>query len=260
MQATTTTHAPNRRSTWLTSAALVAALALTIAPTAAVAQDTTGAAAPEFAVLVRGELFTDDLTEAQVVHDAVAAGGEEAAKAAGDFYHLAGVSTSLLGGSEGSFLGVDRWSALDNIEAFYSDPAAAEGFATLFAGEPTIEVFERQPDWFQWGDMPASTGDQDLWITVVRGTLADADPAVAQAAHDFVASTGQEPSMAAGDISHTVYTGVEDPTQFLAFDVWTSHENMEAVYSDPDFQAIFAPLFAEQPSVVIYSSTDWHQW
>jgi len=257
---TTTTHTKAGRSVWLSGATLVTAVALAATPIGAFAQDDAEMAPVDFAVLVRGELVTDDLEAAQPIHDAVAAGGEEAAKAAGDFYHLAGVSTSLLGGSEGSFLGVDRWSAPDNIEAFYSDPAAAEGFAALFAGAPTIELFVRQPDWYQWGDMPDSTTDEDLWITVVRGTLADADPAAAQAAHDFVASTGQEPSMAAGDISHTVYTGIEDPTQFLAFDVWTSDENMEAVYGDPDFQSIFAPLFAEPPSVVIYRSTDWHQW
>ena len=157
-------------------------------------------------------------------------------------------------------MAVDRWAAPDNIEAFYSDPAVGEAFGLLFGSEPTIELFVRQPDWYQWGEMPDPASTDGLWITVVRGTLAETDPAAAQAAHDAVASGGQEPSMAAGDISHIVYTGVEDPTEFLAFDVWVSDENIEAIYGDPDFQAAFAPLFASQPSVVVYRSTDWHQW
>ena len=242
-------------ATTLTVVAIMAA-----SSAVAVAQDDEAAAATDYAVLVRAELVTDDLDEAQLMHDAVASGAEEIGKAAGDFYHLAAVSTTLLGGTEGSFLGVDRWDAPDNIEAFYSEPAVAEALAALFASEPNVEVFERQPEWFSWGDMPDVSADDDFWVTVVRGTLAETDPDAAQAAHDLVAAGGQEPSMAAGDISHVVYTGVADPSEFLAFDVWESDENIEAVYGDPAFQAVFAPLFASPPSVVIYRSTDWHQW
>ena len=260
MQSTTKTEPRHRRPAWITGATLIAALAITAVPIGTVAQDEAEMAPVDFAVLVRGELFTDDLAEAQVAHDAIASGGEAASREAGDFYHLAGLSTSLLGNPENTFLAVDRWDAPDNIEGFYSDPAVADGFAGFFSAPPSFEIFVRQPDWFQWGEMPDTSGETDFWVTVVRGTLADADPAEAQIAHDFVASTGQEPSMAAGDISHIVYTGIEDPTQFLAFDVWTSDENIEAVYGDPDFQSLFAPLFAEQPSVVVYRSTDWHQW
>lgn len=251
-------HELSRLTTRLTVLAIAASLAVLVTSSATLAADDEMVG--DFAVLVRGELFTADLAAAQVTHDAAAAGGEAAAREAGDLHHLAAVGTTLLGGREDSFLAVDRWAAPDNIEAFYADPAVAEGFGALFAAAPNVELFVRQPDWYSWGDMPDGTSRDDVWITVVRGTLADADPAAAQAAHDLVASTNQEASMAAGDISHIVYTGLQDPTQFLAFDVWASDENIEAVYGDPAFQAVFAPLFAEQPSVVIYRSTDWHQW
>lgn len=258
-------HPTGRRGRHVTSrlavVAIAAALLLSTSPAAAAeTDDAEPTAATDYAVLVRGELFSDDLAEVQPVHDAVAAGGEEAARAAGDFYHLAAVSTSLLGGTEGSFLGVDRWSEPQNIEAFYSDPALAEAFGALFASPPTIELFERQTDWYSWGDLPDTTAGEELWIAVVRGQLAESDPAAAQEAHDAVASGGQASSMAAGDISHVAYTGLGDPTQFLAFDVWESAENIEAVYGDPAFQAAFAPLFASAPTLTIYRSTDWHQW
>ena len=249
-----------RSASTFTAMAIAAAFLLTVAPVVGATDDAEPATATDFAVLVRGELFSDDLAEAQPVHDAVAAGGEEAAKAAGDFYHLAAVSTPLMGGAEGSFLGVDRWSDPQSIEAFYSDPALAEAFGALFASAPTIEVFERRSDWYSWGDLPDTAAADELWVAVVRGQLAESDAAAAQQAHDAVASGGQESSMAAGDISHVAYTGLGDPTQFLAFDVWESDENIEAVYGDPAFQAAFAPLFASPPTLTIYRSTDWHQW
>jgi quinol monooxygenase YgiN len=240
---------------------MAAAVAIVAGASATAATDADEAnSATDYAVLVRAELFTDDLAEAQLVHDAVAAGGEEVARQAGDFYHLAAISTSSLGNSEGSFLGVDRWDSPDNIEAVYSDPAFAEGFAMLFGSEPTIELFQRQPDWYSWGEMPDTASADERWVAVVRGQLAETDPIAAQAAHDAVASGGQEESMAAGDISHVVFTGVSDPTEFLAFDVWESDQNIEAVYGDPDFTAAFLPLFASPPTVVVYRSTDWHQW
>ena len=249
-----------RSASNFTAVAIAAALLLTIAPAVGAADEEEPAMATDYAVLVRGELFSDDLAEAQPVHDTVAAGGEEAAKAAGDFYHLAAVSTPLMGGAEGSFLGVDRWSDPQNIEAFYSDPALAEAFGALFASAPSIELFERRTDWYSWGDLPDTSAADELWIAVVRGQLAESDPVAAQQAHDAVASGGQERSMAAGDISHVAYTGLADPTQFLAFDVWESDENIEAVYGDPAFQAAFAPLFASPPTLTIYRSTDWYQW
>ena len=243
--------------------ALVIATALLVFPAAVVSaatDDAEPATTTDYAVLVRGELFSDDLAEAQPVHDAVAAGGEEAARAAGDFYHLAALSTPLLGGAEGSFLGVDRWSDPQNIEAFYSDPAFAEAFGALFPSAPTIELFERRTDWHSWGDLPDTASGEIRWIAAVRGQLAQTDPAAAQQAHDAVASGAQASSMAAGDIAHVAYTGLGDPAQFLAFDVWESDENIEAVYGDPAFQAAFAPLFASPPTLVVYRSTDWHQW
>lgn len=102
--------------------------------------------------------------------------------------------------------------------------------------------------------MPDTGADNELWIAVVRDQLAETDPEAARQAHDAVASGGQASSMATGDISHATYTGIEDPTQFLAFDVWASDENIEAVYGDPAFQAAFAPLFASAPSLTIYRS------
>lgn len=223
----------------------------------------TGTTAPdpeEWTTLVRGTLFTDDMTEAQTFHDNLAAGGEPDAKAAGDFGHDAMLGTTLLGTSENGFLGLDRWRDSEAMSGFYASPAFADAFGMLFSGPPNVEMFEHRPGWHQWGDLTAGDAASEHYFVVVRGTLAEADPAAAQAQHDEVAGGGEETVRAAGDVAHVAYVGLEDERELLAIDVWTSRDAIEAVYSDPDFVAAFGSLFAAPPTVGVYASTEWHQW
>ena len=46
----------------------------------------------------------------------------------------------------------------------------------------------------------------------------------------MLASGGEEMVREAGDVAHVVGLGLEDPREFLAIDVWTSDDNIEAVY------------------------------
>jgi len=216
--------------------------------------------ATEWAVLVRGELFTTDLAEAQTLHDGLAAGGEGAAKAAGDIAHDAFLGTDLLGTTPDAFVGIDRWTDLQGLGAFYADPEFAEAFDMLFSAEPVVEVFEHRSDWHGWGDLDEGDALDERFFVVVRGHLAEADPAMAQAAHDAVAAGGEAQVKAAGDLAHVVFVGVEDPQEFFAIDVWPASEPIEAVYGDPEFQAAFGSLFDAPPVIGVYRSTDWHQW
>lgn len=211
----------------------------------------------DYVVLVRGSLIGEDLVQAQQLHDTVAGGGEDAAKQAGDVGHRALLGTTLLGTTENAFLGLDQWNDLDGLAGFYCNPDVAEGFAGLFSGPPAIETFEWRQDWHQWGEL--DVGDQYWWV-ITRGRLAGPDDGAAQTAHDLVASGGEAPSVAAGDVAHIVFTGIEDPAEFLAIDVWLDPLNLETFYSDPDFAAAFATLFDGGPSIGVYASTDWHQW
>ncbi|MBK8256078.1 MAG: hypothetical protein IPK82_25845 [Polyangiaceae bacterium] len=219
-----------------------------------------GAPAPQYAALVRGTLFTTDMTEAQTQHDMLASGGESAAKAAGDVAHHVFLGTALLGTQENQFLAMDRWTSVDGMQTFYSNPDFQAAFGALFSGPPMLETFERQPEWHTWGDI-TSAGDVDphFWV-VVRGHLKESDPAAAQAAHDMVAAGGEGTVTALGDVAHIVFTGLADPQEFLAVDVWTGSDNMATVYTNPDFQAAFGALFDAPPSLGVYQSTNWHQW
>jgi len=224
-------------------------------------EDSTGEMVDEgtYAALVRGELFTDDLMMAQGLHDMIAMGGEEAATALGDFGHDAKLGTTLLGGTENTFLGLDQWDNLAGAEMLYADPKFGEAFAMLFAEPPVLELFERQDDWHGWGDLESGDGG-DHWFVVVRGTLA-ADADESQELHDMVAAGGEADAMAAGDVAHVVWLGVHDSDdEFFAVDVWTDDTNIEAFYGNPKFQAAFGALFSAPPTVAVYRSTDWYQW
>jgi len=210
--------------------------------------------------LVRGQLFSTDLSEVQPLHDAVAAGGQAQAEALGDFSHDALTGSGLLGTASDEFLAIDRWTSSENMLAFYSDPAVAQGFAQLFNGDPTLEFFLERPDWHTWGSMESGDAFDPYFFVIARGHLAESDPALAQAAHDVVAAAGEGSVTAVGDVAHIVFTGLEDPQEFVAVDIWSDSAAIEAIYTDPDFAAAFGTLFDAPPSLQIYQSTDWHQW
>jgi quinol monooxygenase YgiN len=219
--------------------------------------DTTTA---EYAVLVRGTLFTDDLAAARDRHDPLASGGEAMAKAAGDFAHDVGLGTGLFQSTDPhGFLAVDRWTDAGGMQSFYANPDFASGFATLFSAPPVVEQFSRQTDYHGWGDLDAGEGG-DRWFVVVRGRLAADTPEARKAAHDQAAQGGESMVRAAGDVAHAVYLGLQDDREFLAFDVWTSSTAIPQVYGNPDFQAAFQTLFSAPPSLQVYRISDWHQW
>lgn len=245
---TTTTQAPPTT---------VAETTTTLADDVADEQSTDDAPSADFAVLVRGMLATSDMAEAKTMHDAVAGAGQAIAQEAGDVSHYALLGSTQLGSTENAFLALDQWTTVEGLSAFYSNPEVAAGFATLFSEPPTSEVFERRHDWHQWGSL--DNGEDYTWV-VVRGRLAAEDSAAAQAAHDQVAGGREEAALAAGDVAHVVFTSVEDPAEYLSIDVWSDATNLEAFYSNPDFAAAFATLFAGPPAVEVYTSTDWVNW
>lgn len=220
-----------------------------------------GGSAPteEYAVVVRGPLFTDDLVAAKARHEEIVGGSREAAQAAGDLAHDVLLGTTMLDSTENEFLAIDRWNDPVAMQAFYADPDVQAAFATLFAAPPTIEIFVRQPSWENWGELESGDAHDPYFFHLALGTLAAQDPEVAHAAHDQVAAGGKEPSIAAGNVAHVVFTGMADPRRFLGVDIWSSDAPIVAFYSDPQFAAAFGPLF-ESVSQPVYRSTDWSQW
>ncbi|HEU0030026.1 MAG TPA: hypothetical protein VFQ53_05295 [Kofleriaceae bacterium] len=210
----------------------------------------------EYAAVVRGTLANPDLAAARTQHDAIARAGQASAMAHGDIAHDALLGTDLLDSTPNEFLAIDRWTDADEMRRFYASPGA---LAELFVAPPTIELFELHPEWVSWGDMTSGDAFEPYYFHFALGDLAQPDVAANQAAHDQVAAGGKDPSLAAGNVAHVVWLGLDDPHRFLAVDIWRTADVMEAFYTNPDFVRAFAPLFTAvtQP---VYQSTDWYQW
>ena len=222
-------------------------------------ESTGGPSDAVYAAVVRGTLAGDDLEASQQAHDAFAMMGEASAMAAGDFAHDVLLGTTLLDSTENEFLAIDRWTDRDAMLALYADPNFAAGFLMLFEEPPTIEYFELAPEWVSWGDMESGDAFDPYYFHFALGDLANEDEAMNQTAHDQVAAGGQEPALAAGNVAHVVFLGLDDRQRFLGVDIWQSDENIEPFYTNPAFVEAFAPLFTSvtQP---VYVSTDWYQW
>ncbi len=116
------------------------------------------------------------------------------------------------------------------------------------------------------GATTGTGGGADLEaLALVRGALFSADLVEAQTYHDMLASGGEPASKAAGDIAHDAYLGTTllgtTENEFLALDRWSSDANMDAFYSDPDFQQAFGGLFSAPPAFDTFLREEtFHGW
>jgi len=215
---------------------------------------------PETAVVILGDLVGDDPAAVKPSHDGLAMAGEAAAMAAGDIAHDVLLGTALVGTTEGQFLAIDRWSSDDNLDAFYADPNFQMAFGMLFDAPPSVAQYVHQEAWAQWGDMDVADGVEPHHFVLVRGRLKSADLAAMQTIHDQLALGAKDAAEALGDIAHVVYLGRQDPQEFLAIDIWGAADNIETLYTDPNFAMGFSQLFEGQATLGVYASTDWYQW
>ena len=215
---------------------------------------------PEYAAVIQGPLAAKDPAAAQKLHDGLAAGGEEVAKMLGDFGHDAMLGSDILGAGPLDFLAIDRWDNLEGPETFYGAPEFAEAFGMLFSAQPSLELFELQPDWYQWGDLTAGDEYDPYTFVVIRGRLAGDDLEASHEAHDGLAAAGEEAASMLGDVAHVVYLGVEDEREFLAIDIWSDDQFLLDFYTNPEFAEAFGSLFEGESSLRVYGSTDWYQW
>jgi quinol monooxygenase YgiN len=213
----------------------------------------------QYAAVVRGSLADADLAVAKSKHDPIASGAEAKAKEAGDIAHDVLLGTAMLDSIENELLAIDRWNDEDAMREHYDDPNVKQGFATLFAGAPSIEYFGLPRGWESWGDMTSGDAYDPYYWHFALGTLSQADLEANRTAHNMVAAGGREPSLGAGNVAHVVWLGLEDQRRFLAVDIWRDDDNIVTFYTNPDFRMAFAPLF-ESVTEPVFRSTDWYQW
>jgi quinol monooxygenase YgiN len=107
--------------------------------------DSADSADPHYWVVVRGTMKSSDAATNQAAHDAIAAQAGPKAQAAGDAAHVAYTGRD----DARVFLAIDVWPQSANIAAFYSNPDVQKAFGGLFAGPPSVSVYE-STHWYQW--------------------------------------------------------------------------------------------------------------
>lgn len=176
------------------------------------------------------------------------ADGPRAANDSGS--HVTGLSTTLMGGVNGTLLRLGTYAA-GNVDLPAWQAAVLEEYLPDFASTPAIEYFHQRSDWFSLGELPDPSAGTDSWIVMIRGRFVG-DVGAFQATHDAIASAGAPPMREMGDVAHLPFTGVEDPREFLSLDVWDNDERIEAMYGNPEVTAPFMQLFAAPPTLQVF--------
>ena len=176
------------------------------------------ASMPTYTARIRGPLAAT-IGDAKTMHDALASGGQAQSNAAGDFAHQVGLGTTDLDTQLNEFLALDQWRTADGAQAFYANAQFTAGLDALFTMTPSIELFERHPDWVSWGDLGAGReSGQPYWFVVIEGTLASTDLETNHAAHDMIAGASEAQAQQAGDIAHLPHLAVAGPRRFTVLD------------------------------------------
>ena len=96
-------------------------------------------------------------------------------------------------------------------------------------------------------------------LVTIKGRLRD-DPEAIKRIHDDVTAATKEMALHAGDISHRVYLGAQDPREFFGIDEWQSAEAVQTFSADPQIQGFFAQMFDGAPEVTIWEGAGWNEW
>jgi quinol monooxygenase YgiN len=96
-----------------------------------------------------------------------------------------------------------------------------------------------------------SEDPQERYVVFVRAKFASTDAAANKAAHDAIVNASKEQVQKDGDLRHIVVLGAQDPTEFLAIDIWDNQEGLNKFLSNPDVQQAFGSLFTAQPDVSV---------
>jgi len=100
---------------------------------------------PYWVLVVKGHLAKATEEENRIAHDAVAAGFERQAIAAGDISHVPHLAID----DPRVFFNIDVSTSHEGMLAVLQDPQFQQAFGSLFDAPPEVHVY-RSTDWHQW--------------------------------------------------------------------------------------------------------------
>ncbi len=90
-----------------------------------------------YITVVRGNLKSDNLQEAQAIHDAILEELPAVGRPLGAIGHHAYINSQ----NPKEFLAIDTWTNLEGMQKFMNDPRLAEAFGSLFDGMPEVTIW-----------------------------------------------------------------------------------------------------------------------
>ncbi|MEP7291309.1 MAG: hypothetical protein ABI835_05975 [Chloroflexota bacterium] len=220
---------------------------------------------PFYLLTIRGTLASASVAEAQTLHNATAGAPESVAGAQslGDLSHMISLPMQPAESGAGEVLFIDQWNRIEGLNQFFANPAVQEQAGQLFTEREAL-VWTPAEGFYSY-HLAAPYSSSDRILVMVRGTVGTREEALAF--HNQIVAGGINAARIAGDISHDVYfqlvpPGEPESLEFLAIDVWTNAEGMQAYYGNPDFQAGVMQLFTAAPDISIWNPTpgDWIEW
>ena len=220
---------------------------------------------PFYLLTIRGTLATPTLDAAVTLHNSTAGASESvaAAQSLGDLSHTIYLPMQPAKSGAGEVLFIDQWNSIDGLNKFFANPTVQEQAGQIFS-QRDATVWTPAPGFYSY-HLAAPYKSTDRITVLVRGTVHSREDALAL--HNQIVASNINAAHKAGDITHEAYFMLTPPDQpesleFLALDVWTSAEGMQAYYGNPDFQAGVMKLFTAAPTLSIWNPTsgDWIEW
>src|SRR5687767_9420682 len=100
-------------------------------------------------------------------------------------------------------------------------------------------------------ETPAPVESAVDYRVIVRGRLA-AGGEMSRTIHDRAARNLKSRAIASDLQTHLAYTGLQDPRDYAAIEVWTDLQKLRAYYDDPSVKAEWAALFEGAPAIEIW--------
>lgn len=97
----------------------------------------------QYITIVRGRLKDADLDAARDLHNSIVDSVRPRTEPMGSVGHQAYAEPQ----DPGSFVAIDRWSSIEGLQQFMSDPGVVQQIGSMFDGPPDVTVLAEREGW-----------------------------------------------------------------------------------------------------------------
>jgi len=220
-----------------------------------------GSSASAYTVLVTGTL-KNDAAQSRTLHESTVGSAMAQAQAGGDVGHQAFLNKDTTAPDAGPLplqgLTIDRWKSLDGLHAFIATPSVQTFLTQFYVSPPDVSAWQPQPGCTTWGSFTDMAPGATNYVITLRGRY-KGDVATAEAAHNNIVANVPAPgAQGLGNSAHMIFVNPNDAGEILILEVWTNETNQEQAYMA--LGPVLVNLWAAQPAITRWSTTDWAHW